>query len=282
MLGNVKPFLPLLDEKAKSRYNAFYCGLCKTLGKSYGAVSRFLLNYDMTFVAMIYDDLNQTPFETVNEGCIANPVKKKDILCTTEGTLLAADILILLAYYKLLDNIYDENFFKKIGCLAVYPYFMVKVRKAQKKHPQLAQVFRQESENQQLAEKQSPDTDTAARPTAQMVRAIMQRCAADPKQTFELGQFGFFLGRVIYLLDALVDREKDAKENKFNIFNLHNVADEQAKEECFMALGEMAHWYSNLSFTQNKEIIDNIIYIGLARAIKFANNETEKENNNGL
>lgn len=276
MLGNVKPFLPALSEENRTRYSAVYCGLCDTLGRDYGVISRFLLNYDMAFVALIYDDLHHSPFETQNKGCIANPIKKKDILKATAGTEYAADVLILLAYYKLLDNIYDENFFKKRGCLAVYPYFMAKVSKAQRKQPQLAEIFRQESENQQTAEKTKNDIDSLALPTARMTQAILAGCAAEEGQKFTLAQCGFFLGRVIYLLDALTDRKADEKENKFNIFNILGTSDEKAKEECFMALGEIAHWHKSIEFKDNRDIIDNIIYMAMARKIKFANEEKEQ------
>ncbi|MBR4035123.1 MAG: hypothetical protein IKJ05_00140 [Oscillospiraceae bacterium] len=276
MLGNVKPFLPALSEENRTRYSAVYCGLCDTLGRDYGVISRFLLNYDMAFVALIYDDLHHSPFETRHRGCIANPLKKKDIMKATAGTEYAADVLILLAYYKLLDNIYDEKFFKKAGCMAVYPYFLVKVQKAQKRHPQLAQVLKQQSENQQQAEKNAVSIDSVAMPTARMTQAILAECSNDEKDSFAVKQCGFFLGRVIYLLDALTDRDTDAKENKFNIFNILKLTEEQAKAECFMALGEMAHWYRQIDFKDNKDIIENIIYMSMARKIKFAGEEKEQ------
>ena len=58
MLGNIAPFTPALSRREKDRYSAFYCGLCKTLGKRYGVFSRFLLSYDMAFTAMVYDGIN--------------------------------------------------------------------------------------------------------------------------------------------------------------------------------------------------------------------------------
>lgn len=278
MLGNVKPYMPALSRESKTEYNAVYCGLCKTLGRSYGMISRFLLNYDMAFVAMIYDRLHSTPCRTVQEGCFANPVKKKDILLPTAGTEYAADVLILLAYYKLLDNIYDENFFKKAGCIAVYPYFLMKVNSAKKKHPGLAQLLKQQSENQQAAEKTASDIDSVALATARMTQAILEGCAAGEEGRFTAGQLGFFLGRVIYLVDALCDRDEDKKANKYNFFNTGNTSDEDAKAECFMALGEMAYWYSQLPLEHYKEILDNTIYLSLARKIKFAG-QNEEENN---
>ena len=83
---------------------------------------------------------------------------------------------------------------------------------------------------------------------------------------------------MIYLVDALCDRDEDKKANKYNFFNTGNTSDEDAKAECFMALGEMAYWYSQLPLEHYKEILDNTIYLSLARKIKFAG-EKEEENN---
>ncbi|MBQ8604140.1 MAG: hypothetical protein IJ410_04775 [Oscillospiraceae bacterium] len=280
MLGNVKPYLPQLSEEDRARYNGFYCGLCKTLGRDHGLFSRFMLNYDMAFVAMLYDELHGESYNVKRTGCFANPFKKKDILIPTGGTAFAADVLVMLAYFKLKDNIADENILKKAGCVALCPYFYLKYRHRAKKHPQLAEILAKESRAQLLAEKSGSDIDRLALPTANMVKAIMHRAAPKEKK-MDAGQFGFMLGRVIYLIDALCDRKDDEKENKFNIFNIKKLTDEEAKAECFMALGEMAHWYRKLNITEYKAITDNIIYLSLARKIKFAGEETGDETDNG-
>ena len=277
MLGNVKPYMPALSREEKSRYSAYYCGLCKTLGRQNGLFSRFMLNYDMTFVAMLYDDMHGENFVTEHRACFANPFRKKDILCTTEGTKFAADVLIMLAYFKLLDNIRDESLFRKAACIPIAPYLYLKYRSSAKRLPRLAEIFRTENTNQQTAEKNFTDTDRLALPTANMVKAILSACAPE-KDSFAAGQLGFFLGRVIYLLDALNDREEDEKKGSFNIFNINSVPMEDARAECFMALGEISYWYRQINFSSSKNIADNIIYMSLARDIKFAGEEKEKDN----
>ena len=34
-------------------YKSVYCALCKQIGKEYGFLSRFTLNYDFTFLALL-------------------------------------------------------------------------------------------------------------------------------------------------------------------------------------------------------------------------------------
>ncbi len=278
MLGNIRPYLPRLSRQAKTEYSAYYCGLCKSLGRQNGVISRFMLNYDMAFRAIIYDELQGAEYKVKRSGCFANPFKKKDILIPTAGTLYAADVLIMLAYFKLIDNIRDEKPLKKAGYKLLQPYFYFKYRQAAKRHPRLARELKQQSANQLQAENETADIDILSMPTAKMVKAILSRCATDENK-LAVSQFGFFLGRVIYLMDALIDRREDEKDNKFNIFNIKNYSEEEAKAECFMALGEMAHWYSRLDIKKHKEIADNIIYMSLARKIKFAGEE--KVDNNG-
>ncbi len=274
MLGNVKPYLPQLSEDAKTKYNAYYCGLCKTLGRQNGLFSRFLLNYDMVFTAMIYDSFNGCEYVTENKACFANPFKKKTVIKQTKGALYRADVLIMLAYFKVKDDIRDENFLKKIVYTAVLPYFYLKYRQAAKRNPELALQLKTQSEKQSSIEKSSHSLDRLCMPTAAMVKAIISGCA-DNENKLHAGQMGFFLGRVIYLADALADRREDMAKGRFNAFNAYNCNEEQAKAECFMALGELAHWYSLLDLKDIKEITDNIIYMSLARNIKFAGKEEE-------
>jgi len=280
VLGNVKPYMPALNNEGKTKYGAYYCGLCKALGHSHGLLSRFMLNYDMAFVAVIYSGLKNEQYSVKHTGCFANPFRRKDILVSSESTAYAADVLIMLAHFKLKDNIADENFGKKAAACLLYPYMAIKYRRVAKRHTALAAILEKETANQFRLEKQSDDIDRLAMPTANMVKAILQECAPAEKQR-AVGQFGFFLGRVIYLLDALCDREEDKKGNKFNIFNIKAVTDEDAKAECFMALGEMAYWYRQSDIKENKEIADNIIYISLARKIKFAGEERNEATENG-
>ena len=44
MFGYVRPSLGRLTEEEKVRFQAAYCGLCRTMGRRCGAVSRLFLN----------------------------------------------------------------------------------------------------------------------------------------------------------------------------------------------------------------------------------------------
>ena len=44
-------------------YRSYYCGLCHMLKKRYGRIGQLLLNYDMTFTAMLLSSLYEPETE---------------------------------------------------------------------------------------------------------------------------------------------------------------------------------------------------------------------------
>ena len=115
MFGYVKINKQELLVKDYETYKAVYCGLCKTLGKRYSVFSRMLLNYDYTFFGVLMFASSDTSPEMKNQGCLFNPLCKKN--CCTRASHLdrAADALILTSYFKLSDSVSDSKHFKRIG-----------------------------------------------------------------------------------------------------------------------------------------------------------------------
>ena len=56
MFGYVRPAADHLTAEQQARFEAAYCGLCHTLGKRYGMAGRMILNYDLTFLAMLLSE----------------------------------------------------------------------------------------------------------------------------------------------------------------------------------------------------------------------------------
>lgn len=77
MFGYVIPDKPNMLVKDLSEYRAYYCGLCKAIGKSYSEKARFLTGYDCTFLAAFLHNLYIETPKFNDEVCILNPVKKK-------------------------------------------------------------------------------------------------------------------------------------------------------------------------------------------------------------
>ena len=52
LFGYVTVYKDELLVREFNEYKAVYCGLCKSLGKEYGVLSRVILSYDCTFYAL--------------------------------------------------------------------------------------------------------------------------------------------------------------------------------------------------------------------------------------
>ena len=78
MFGYVRPAADRLTEEQEACFRAAYCGLCHTLGKRYGLPGRMILNYDLTFLAML---LSEGQDEQCRKGCVMHPLKGRTCTC---------------------------------------------------------------------------------------------------------------------------------------------------------------------------------------------------------
>ena len=101
MFGYVKINKPELLIKDYEIYRGVYCGLCKSLGKRYGILSRIMLNYDYVLFALLRMAVKKGECTTKCEGCLFNPLSKKVCVKNDEDVDFAADCLVLSAYYKM-------------------------------------------------------------------------------------------------------------------------------------------------------------------------------------
>ena len=88
MFGYVIPDKPNMLVKDLSEYRAYYCGLCKAIGKSYSEKARLLTNYDCTFLAAFLHNLYVEMPKFNDEVCILNPVKKKTVCVSEKSGLI--------------------------------------------------------------------------------------------------------------------------------------------------------------------------------------------------
>ena len=65
MFGYVIPDKPNMLVKDLSEYRAYYCGLCKAIGKNYSEKARLLTNYDCTFLAAFLLKRRNTTMKSV-------------------------------------------------------------------------------------------------------------------------------------------------------------------------------------------------------------------------
>ena len=108
MFGYVTLYRKGLADAEMDHYQAYYCGLCRTLGRRYGRTGQLALSYDMAFVAILLTALYDTPTAFSEGRCVPHPLKKRP---RADNELLdyAADMTAALAYYNFLDDWQDDH-----------------------------------------------------------------------------------------------------------------------------------------------------------------------------
>ncbi len=272
MFGYVTICKEELKIKEYNRYKAYYCGLCKAIGKRYNQAMRLGLSYDLTFLALIMDSMAADSCDIKKERCLKHIGAKQNVVKNSKALLYCSDINVLLTYYKLLDDIKD-GFSIKALCLVI-PY-LLPAKKAKKRQPYLADRIKLHLDNLSAEEKSGTDnTDRVAHHFASLTEDIF---AGDDA----LRRLGYNIGRFIYIIDAMDDYQKDLKSGNYNPlvkkFGKDKRAAIQFAEQSLMyTLSCAAQEYEKLSILNNKEILDNIIYLGLKQRV-FAVLEGKKK-----
>lgn len=262
-------------------YKGIYCSLCKQMGKEYSFLSRFVLSYDCTFYAMLMMSLQDECPQFSKGRCRFNPLKSCDFCKKDEKALsIASAVSVISAYFKLIDNIEDSPFIKRIAYRLLKPIFSSWRKKAKKKYPYIDDAVSKMMKSQANAEKdKNCNIDNAADPTAKMLSELceyMYDCTDskilkdDNSSKRILSTFGYYLGRWIYLVDATDDIEDDIKHKNFNPYIIkygENIAEHTAeiKSSLNHALSETLLAYSLLKKGRFDSIINNILTLGLPK-----------------
>lgn len=261
-------------------YQSYYCGLCQCLKEEYGRRGQMTLSYDMTFVVMLLSALYEDEVKEGSCKCIAHPFEAHPTRQTV-FTRYAADMNILLSYYKCQDDWEDERSVKGKAAVGL---LRKKYAEARKTYPEKAERIRELLEQIHVYEKaKERNIDLASGCFGEIMGEIL----AYRKDEWEkqLRRMGFFLGKFIYLMDAYEDMEKDAKSGNYNVFLLRKeeMTDEAAFEkEAYdilkLMMAECSRVFEQLPIIENTEILRNILYSGVWCRYEMVQ-EKRKQNN---
>lgn len=82
-----------------------------------------------------------------------------------------------------------------------------------------------------------------------------------------LNRIGYCVGRYIYILDAASDLESDLKSGSYNV--LRNDYDKKRVEnQLYFCINEACKAFELLDIKRNKNILGNILYLGLEETFK--------------
>lgn len=262
------PFKPELKIKEYEAYRAVYCGLCKSLGRCTGFLSRFVLNYDMVYLAMLRLACNNKKSEVSGGRCMAHPLRKRPMAHISPELEYAAQVHALLFYYNIKDKLNDRGLKKRLLALSVYPLALHMKRKTVKILPDINFLIESKLKELSDAEKsQCGDIQTVAAIFGQMLSGIFSYSIKDEKVSRILAHLGLCIGRYIYMLDAYDDLKDDIKNKNYNalIYNPNQTVEvEDLLTKC---VDESISALELLDIYQYRDIIFNIHYAGLQVSI---------------
>lgn len=259
MFGYVNVYKNELKIKDFNVYRAYYCGLCKALGEKFGALSRLGLSYDFTFLAIFLDSLNDKKVNFSSEGCAKHIGKKHLVVKDNPSVDYAADMSVALNYFKILDDIKDDFFTKSYFLYLPYKCAMRKISDID--GDIINEIKLQLDTLSRLEKEKCAEPDIASDAFAKIMRAIFS-----VKNGLE--DFGYNLGKFIYLIDALDDLEKDKNKKSYNPYIEKFDGDiaktvNSAEFALTYTLSRLADEFEKQKIYKNKEILKNIIYLGL-------------------
>lgn len=270
MFGYIKAYKPELRLKEWEMYKAVYCTLCKHLGKNYGIISRFTLSYDFTFLCLLNMSLTDCETDIARKRCTFNPLKKCNY-CKDSDTFFdfPSAAAMIMVYYKLLDNIADEKGIKRCAYKMIKPLFNHSHKKAAQKFPQIEQIIKEYVSAQSALEKANCNNlDEAANPTATALSKLFMFCADDEFNKRALERLGYCMGRYIYITDAYFDYKDDIKRGRYNPLKNNEVYTERAKIQIEACISESIKAFELIDIKRYKNILGNIIYLGLEETVK--------------
>ena len=274
MFGYIRTDLPNLYMKDTVLYRSLYCGLCKSIGKTCGQKARFALNYDLTFLSCLYHNLMDLDIKITRQHCVIHPFIKREIAETDELTDRLARLNTILTYHKLNDDVIDSN-----KSRLKRDFFKKGYKRAIKAEPKWEEIVKRNYNGLvEYEKKREGSIDISADFFGQMVKEISQELLQD-KCTSDIEELSYYLGKWIYLIDALDDFDKDKKHNEYNAFVI-TYENANSKEELIKLHGQdlvfifgtvlqtIADYSKKVTYAFNHDLVDNVLFKGLAKRTK--------------
>ncbi len=270
MFGLVTASLGELNQAEKQRYQAVYCGICRSIRDDHGQLCRLGLSYDMAFLALLHMSLYEPREHTGTSRCLAHPGKPRP-WADNEFIRYAAKMNVALACYKARDDWQDD---KKWSARLLASVFGRDEEAIAAEYPrQCAAVTDCIRTLSALEQSGCQNPDEPANCFGNLMAELL--VYQEDRWAGDLRQLGFYLGRFIYLADAAIDYRRDKKAGKYNPF-LQMGEDRAAWEQILvLAMAGCTEAYERLPLVQDKELLDNILYSGVWLSYRRMEREQE-------
>jgi len=221
MLGYVKCEEGELLVKHQRLYRAVYCGLCHSIRVTGMRALLPFHNYDFVFLALFRMLVTDEKLSLERDRCFLHPFRKgKQRLRHNPTMAYTAFAALVLTAEKMRDDLLDSDtsFFRRCLIRFTLPHLLRARRRYEKKEPWLKELSAKTAsilaEGREL-EKEGAELDALCDNFARCL-ALLFSFGLRGKEERLLSGMGDLLGRYLYTLDALDDREKDLKSGAFN------------------------------------------------------------------
>ncbi len=269
MFGYIKTDLPNMYVKDTILYKAMYCGLCKSIGMTCGHKGRLTLNYDLTFLSVFVHNILGEDVKIEKQRCIIHHIVKRPVAVPDDISKKIGALNVILAYHKLNDDVIDSN----KGRIK-RSFFKSAYKKAKKLEPTLDSIVEKRYKQLLEYEKTNGDSiDISADSFGLMMQDVIKELLNDNINDNIL-ELGYFLGKWIYLIDALDDFDKDKKNNNYNVF-VNNYKEINTKQELMChkeseiifafgpILAKIEELSKRINYKFNHDLVDNVLIKGL-------------------
>ena len=280
VFGYILPHKPELKIKEYELFNAFYCGICKSIGRRFGTIPRITIKYDSVFLAMLLYSITGSTLKINMERCIVHPVRPRHVVLWNDIIDYAADVNLILSYFSLKDKSVDEGLaHARMGMILLKPVY----KKLKRQYGEKCDIIEKRLTELAVLEKEGcASMDAAAEPFAMIMEEVVAHkpfCQEEKTESI-LRWLGYNLGKWIYLLDAFDDMEADMKKKNYNpllelardakkeITNAAGLKDrikDRVEFNLVYSLDQVGKAYELLGAKNVKGILENIIYMGMLK-----------------
>ncbi len=267
MFGYVTAAKNQLGEEDYKTFCAYYCGLCRAMGRECSQLSRLGLSYDITFLALVLSSALGGEHEFAYRRCAAHPLKKRRSAVNDRAVDYAAAMGAMLTYRKLDDDRRDDRSLKAAAGLAA---LRRGYRRACGKYPQEEAMIRRQLEKLSALEEAGCGLiDETADAFAKILEHMFSPCFIDDDGARRaLAWLGYNLGRWIYIMDAYNDMERDMEEGSYNPLLAggktpdfyRGGAAEEIELSLTFTLENIASAFELIELGENKRVIGKMIY----------------------
>ncbi len=256
MFGFVVANTQALTAEQQARYRSCYCGLCGAIRRRHGQIKGLTLTYDLTLLPLLLGALYQPQEWQQQCRCVIHPAKKQPQWGNIY-TDYAADMNVILAYYKLMDDWQDDRALLRLGAAACLKSSCKTIEAA---WPRQCKAIRDCLTQLSRLEKQGcSNPDQVAHWFGVLMGELFW--LEQDQYTDSLRRLGYSLGKFIYLQDASVDLHADLKKERYNPLAFVTLADHRPL--LVALIGEATAALEALPLGRDVQIIRNILYSGV-------------------